>query len=325
MCTISLANFARHDVLFCRGFFCKVFFFLEISGVSTDDLFLGMVAAVITMELQQLSSWGAKSLGGSLSSPSNLQNGSRSSPRLESSKKKLWRVSAEVEEQSKAKPNQGWFFKNFVAEQTMDAKLAKFKGDVKARNGYVGSWFEDSFKYTAWVEVHRVLTERGLPDVDCKEANARVASKKAILIDVREGQEYEKCHAKGAQSAPLFRLIQGNDTKANLRRLGYALITDFSGTERNPEFVAMAEAAVGGDKKKQIIVYCSVGGTLQTFVERKGPKAKKYNDPERLFGRQSRSLKAIYELQQAGFTNVVHLKGGFDDWLHLDYPLEAVA
>lgn len=234
-------------------------------------------------------------------------------------------MSAEVEEQSKPKANQGWFFKNFVAEQTMDAKLAKFKGDVKARNGYVGSWFEDSFKYTAWVEVHRVLTERGLPDVDCTEAKDRVESKKAILVDVREGQEYENCHAKGAQSAPLFRLIQGNDTKANLRRLGYALITDFSGTERNPEFVAMAEAAVGGDKKKQIIVYCSVGGTLQTFVERKGPKAKKYNDPERLFGRQSRSLKAIYELQQAGFTNVVHLKGGFNDWLHLDYPVEAVA
>jgi rhodanese-related sulfurtransferase len=81
---------------------------------------------------------------------------------------------------------------------------------------------------------------------------------------------------------------------------------------------------VNNDKTRQVIVYCSIGGTLQTFVERKGPKAKKYNDPERLFGRQSRSLKAIYELQQAGFTNVVHMKDGLNQWMHLDLPLEAV-
>lgn len=238
------------------------------------------------------------------------------------------RVAAEVEEQaaapSKAPKDKGWFYNTFVADHTMEAKLAKFQGDVKARNGFVGSWFEDSFKYTAWVEVHRVLTERGLPDCDCQEAYKRVEAGKAILIDIRQSDEYERLHAKGAKSAPLFRLILGNELKDNLRRLGYALITDFKGTERNPDFVTAATDAVGGDKSTQVIVYCSIGGTLQTFVERKGPKAKKYNDPERLFGNQSRSLKAIYELQVAGFSNVVHMKGGLNEWMHLDLPLEAV-
>lgn len=244
--------------------------------------------------------------------------------------RRVVRVAAEVEEQaaapaSKAPKDRGWFYNTFVADQTMEAKLAKFQGDVKARNGYVGSWFEDSFKYTAWVQVHRVLTERGLQDCDCKEAYERMEAGDAIAIDIRQADEYERLHAEGAKCAPLFRLIEGNELKDNLRRLGYALITDLKGTERNPDFVAEATEAVGGDKSKQVIVYCSIGGTLQTFVERKGPKAKKYNDPERLFGRQSRSLKAIYELQEAGFSNVVHMKGGLNEWMHLDLPLQMVA
>ena len=282
------------------------------------------------MELHQLKSW--TSTSGCLCSPPNLKVFARTSisqTGLCAQKIRqvvavpLAKVSAEGEEATNGK-NRGWFYKNFVADQTMEAKLAKFKGDVKARNGYVGSWFQDSFKYTAWVEVHRKLTERGLKDVDCAEASSRIKSGKAIFLDCREAQDYERCHAKGAYSAPLFRLIQGNDTKSNLRRLGYALLTDFAGTERNPEFVTKAVEAVGGErnKKKQVIMYCSVGGTLQTYVERKGPKAKKFNDPERLFGRQSRSLKGIYELQEAGFTNVVHLKGGLNDWIHFDYPVE---
>jgi len=270
------------------------------------------------MELQQLSSIGGAGVvalrgNGGCGSTRNLAC-------------RVVRVRAEVEEVEKAAPtrDKGWFYNNFVATQTMDAKLAQFKNDVKSRNGFVGSWFEDSFKYTAWVEVHRVLTERGLQDVDCKGAYELISSGKAIAIDIRQEDEYAKVHAKGAKSAPLFRLIQGNDTKSNLRRLGYALITDFRGTERNPDFIAAATEAVGGDKSKQVIVYCSIGGTLNTFVERKGPKAKKYADPERLFGRQSRSLKAIYELQQAGFTNIVHMKDGLNEWMHLDLPLEAV-
>lgn len=59
--------------------------------------------------------------------------------------------------------------------------------------------------------------------------------------------------------------------------------------ERNPEFVPKALAAAGGDKSKLLIVYCQIGGDLETeVVVRSGKKEKRYKDPERTFGRQSR-------------------------------------
>lgn len=215
----------------------------------------------------------------------------------------------------------GWFYDNFVKDHTMEAKLKKFKSDVASRNGFVGSLFDDAFKYTAWIEIHRKLTERNLQSIACQEAFELAKSNEVVLLDVRESGEFEKVHAENSESAPLFRQIQGNDLKANMRRFGYALITDFAGTERNPLFINEALEAVRGDKAKKVVVMCSIGGTLQTFVERKGPKPKKFADPERMFGRQSRSLKASYELQEAGFTNVYHLKDGVNDWIHQDLPI----
>nr|ABK26625.1 unknown [Picea sitchensis] len=215
------------------------------------------------------------------------------------------------EQKSGNKNKQGWFYNTFVANQTMDAKLDKFKGDVAAKNGFVGSWFDDSFKYTAWIEVHRKLTERNLKSIECKEAQSRAKFNGAILLDVRESQDFEKVHAEGACNAPLFRLIQGDSLKSNMRRLGYAFLTDFAGT-------------VGGDKRKVVVVMCQIGGTLLTYVERGGAKYKKFADPERKFGRQSRSLKAIYELQEAGFKNVLHLKDGLNQWIHEGFPIDGL-
>lgn len=215
----------------------------------------------------------------------------------------------------------GWFYDNFVKDHTMEAKLNKLKSDVASRNGFVGSLFNDAFKYTAWIEIHRKLTERNLQSFDCKEAYELAKSNEVVLLDVRESDDFDKVHVENSKSAPLFRQIQGNDMKANMRRLGYALMTNFSGTERNPLFINQAMEAVRGDKTKKVVVMCSIGGTLQTFVERKGPKTKKFADPERMFGRQSRSLKAAYTLQEAGFTNVYHLKDGVNQWIHLDLPI----
>lgn len=230
-----------------------------------------------------------------------------------------------AEQKSGNQNRRGWFYNTFVANQTMDAKLDKFKGDVAARNGFVGSLFDDSFKYTAWIEVHRTLTERNLKSIGCKEAYNRAKLNRAILIDVRESQDFEKVHAEGACNAPLFRLIQGNSFKANMRRLGYAFLTDFAGTERNPEFINQAMEAVGGDKRKAVVVMCQIGGTLLTYVERGGAKYKKFADPERKFGRQSRSLKAIYELQEAGFKNVLHVKDGLNQWIHEGFPIDGLS
>ena len=48
------------------------------------------------------------------------------------------------------------------------------------------------------------------------------------------------------------------------------------------------EDATKGNKSRPILVICGMGGTLETVVERKGPKAKNFKDPERMFGIASR-------------------------------------
>jgi hypothetical protein len=47
------------------------------------------------------------------------------------------------------------------------------------------------------------------------------------------------------------------------------------------------------------------------------------SDPERAFGRESRSLKAIYELYDAGWSlnNIRHVEGGFQQWKYVGLPL----
>ena len=46
-------------------------------------------------------------------------------------------------------------------------------------------------------------------------------------------------------------------------------------------------------------------------------------DPERAFGRESRSLKAIFELYEDGWSlnNIRHVEGGFQQWKFQDLPL----
>lgn len=92
-------------------------------------------------------------------------------------------------------------------------------------------------------------------------------------------------------------------------------------TERNQEFEAQAEAALGS-KGAPVIVYCSRGGSLETETVRvTSIRTKRYNDPEKAFGLESRSLKACYHLLEAGFTNVMHLKGGISQWRYDGLPV----
>ena len=54
---------------------------------------------------------------------------------------------------------------------------------------------------------------------------------------------------------------------------------------------------------------CDIGGTLDTTVSYRREK-KIYADPERQFGRESRSLKAAYELLQVGDAGFMSKQGG---------------
>ena len=46
------------------------------------------------------------------------------------------------------------------------------------------------------------------------------------------------------------------------------------------------------------------------------------NKPGVTTGFQSRSLKAIYRLQEAGYRRVYHVQGGMIDWNVADLPVE---
>ncbi|PRW59516.1 rhodanese-like domain-containing chloroplastic [Chlorella sorokiniana] len=168
--------------------------------------------------------------------------------------------------------------------------------------------------------MHTYLTQKGLKQVDEDEALA-LASKGAVIVDVRLADDFKKEHIEGAISVPMFRLTQGNSKWDNVKRFVMGSLA-MKATERDPDFLANFAAALGGNKRKTIIVACAVGGTLDTVV-RVATTGKSAQDPDRAFGRETRSLKACYELMQAGYTNVIHLKGGLSSWRYNGYPTEA--
>ena len=59
-------------------------------------------------------------------------------------------------------------------------------------------------------------------------------------------------------------------------------------------------------KNKKLIVYCGLGGTITVGAQPYKPGGKSFpDDPERMFGRESRSLKACYELLQASLSFLI--------------------
>ena len=67
--------------------------------------------------------------------------------------------------------------------------------------------------------------------------------------------------------------------------------------ERNPNFRQDALAAL--PKNKTIAVMCSLGGTMLVGTKPRELSGKVFkSDPDRAFGRESRSLKACYELYE---------------------------
>lgn len=170
--------------------------------------------------------------------------------------------------------------------------------------------------YTVWPVMWDYLKRKGLRTVSNVEARALVA-KGAVLLDVRLADEYKRQHAEGSINVSMFRLTQGTGPWDTVKKVVMASIAQ-KATEREPAFAANVERVVGG-KRKKIVVMCSSGGTLSTIarVERSGKQA---NDPDKQFGRETRSLKACYELMQAGFSDVLHMDGGLSGWRFDNLP-----
>ena len=70
--------------------------------------------------------------------------------------------------------------------------------------------------------------------------------------------------------------------------------------ERNPDF--RKEALEKLPKNKTIAVMCSLGGTILVGTKPREMSGKVFkSDPDRAFGRESRSLKACYELYEVRY------------------------
>lgn len=83
------------------------------------------------------------------------------------------------------------------------------------------------------------------------------------LIDVRPAGLYAQGRLDGAANVEYYRPIQGWSPWQVARRIGYAAFGVLNGTEVNPDFAAEVAAAVGGDKSRPVLLYCSQGGALE--------------------------------------------------------------
>jgi rhodanese-related sulfurtransferase len=174
--------------------------------------------------------------------------------------------------------------------------------------------------YLVWPAVHSYLKRKRLQTISTQEAYNLVNKGKAVLLDVREERYFNRQHAEGAINVGLFREVQGRSTLENIKRIAMAGLA-MTATERNPNF--REEALQTLPKNKTIITMCGLGGTLETKTKPRELSGKVFDkDPDRAFGRESRSLKACYELFEAGFKNVLHMDGGFPQWRYDGFSTE---
>jgi rhodanese-related sulfurtransferase len=170
---------------------------------------------------------------------------------------------------------------------------------------FVAPVFKSNFKEAEpWERIYGSLVATGVPSLSPAEAAKR---RGALLLDVRLADAVAKRALPKALSKPLYVPIQGWDAFSNIRRVAFAFF-GIAGTELDPSWLSSVTAAIP-NKGSEVVVVCEMGGRLE-------------NKPGVKFGFQSRSLKALYYLRQAGYKNVKHLRGGVAAWAADGLPLE---
>ncbi|GIL91563.1 hypothetical protein Vretifemale_19161, partial [Volvox reticuliferus] len=175
--------------------------------------------------------------------------------------------------------------------------------------------------YVVWPAIHTLLVSKGLRSVTPEEALA-LQDQGWTIVDVRLATDFEQVHAAGAVSLPLYRYVEGTGFWDNVKKAAMAIGFAMRATERDPDYQSKALSVL--KKNQKIILMCAIGGTLDTLVDlRKGVKPA-IRDPERAFGRESRSLKAAYELINAGWSanNLFWVEGGLQQWRFRGLPTE---
>lgn len=170
--------------------------------------------------------------------------------------------------------------------------------------------------YVIWPVIHTYLDSKKLKTVSAAEAEKLVA-KGATVVDVRAEKQFNAGHVEGAVNVELYPALKPKSSK-DFAKVGAAFFMGMQATARNLTFAEDVEKAVPKGKRGKVIVACSTGGSMKTVVKaRRGD----FYDKERSFGRESRSLKAAYELMTNGFRDVVHLEDGYGGWRVAGKPL----
>jgi rhodanese-related sulfurtransferase len=171
---------------------------------------------------------------------------------------------------------------------------------------FVAPLFRDKFKEgTPWEQIYEALSKQGVASISPAEAAKR---RGATLLDVRLSDAVEKRSVSRAVAVPLYVPIRNWDIFSNVRRVAFAFF-GIAGTELNPAFVEQVAAVTKGNKNAELVVMCERGGSLETR-------------PQMKMGFQSRSLKALYYLRQAGYRNVRHMTGGVTAWAAEGLPVQ---
>jgi len=141
-----------------------------------------------------------------------------------------------------------------------------------------------------------VLNEEARVKTVSPEEAAALAAKGATMVDVRYAPDVELWRVEGWVSVPYW---------AAGGLWGFLAPLRFPGSRvRNDAFVSAALAALPSNKRAPVVLGCIWGGSLEEAPPPKGIDGTRGNG----------SLHAAYELHQLGFTNLHHLRGGFNNY-----------
>lgn len=146
-----------------------------------------------------------------------------------------------------------------------------------------------------WVQIHAEL-KRGykMKTVSSVEAIKLTANGKGVLLDVRFAPDYAQWAIPGSMSVPY---VEGGFLASALRLPGFKKV--------NPRFVDDVERVIP-DKRTKIVLMDIWGGSLEADP----PTNKSFTDPTKGAG----SLPAAFELYQAGYKNLYHMRGGVNQY-----------
>lgn len=168
--------------------------------------------------------------------------------------------------------------------------------------------------FREWPLQYKSLVDRGLQCIPSDVAVKMVEEEGAVFVDLRPSKKFEEETIEGAINVPLFQPVTGGTMFDQMKRAVTGL-AGVQGAERNPDFEKLAAEKLPRDKP--LIIFCDRGGKLE-MPDDKGRKGKgeeygkfsTFTDSDRY----TLSLKAAYELFEAGFTKLYYLKGGLVQW-----------